>query len=114
MLTPDYDPAVGKARSYRYNWLRYFFDDGVLTDEQLRVTYRDRAMGTMQQHPLDPDSLQDFALAALGNYYWDGKHRRFFHQRYAMNVELVGGTGALLASRDERADPRNGDAARPA
>ncbi len=89
MLTPDYDPDRGRVRRFERDWPRYFFGDGQLRQEALEVRFRDRAMGVTHQHPLRRRDRSAFALAALGNYYPDGRYRRFTHQPEAMQTTRI-------------------------
>ncbi len=86
VLTPEYDPARGKIGRYAMDWPAYFFDHAPLARGPVEVRFRDRAMGSRQQHPLRRKDRSAFALAACGNYYPDGKHRRFTHQPDAMEI----------------------------
>lgn len=89
-LTPDFDPRAGKRGRYRHDWPRCFFGDGELAARPVEVWYRDRVMGLQRQHPLRRGDRSAFALAACGNYYPDGKARRFVHQPDAMQTRPRG------------------------
>ena len=86
MLKVDYDPKTGKKGSYHHNWVSYFAKEKSLQNGGHEVVFKDEAMGVQSHHVLKKNDLTEFALAACGNYYPEGRHRRFFHQFDKMEV----------------------------
>jgi hypothetical protein len=95
MVTPDYDPDVGKVREYQHDWHRYFFRDGVRECEPTEIHFADRGLGIeSREYPLKKGSLDHFTLAALSPAFPYSTYRRFFHQSNRMKVRRL----ALRAS----------------
>lgn len=81
MLRESYDPSAGKTVETRFNWPAYFFADAPLLDAPTETTFRDRAMGREGQYALVAGSPTEFALAATGNFYPDGRQQFYHHHR---------------------------------
>jgi hypothetical protein len=80
MLTPDYDPDVGKTCSYKIDWPRYYFGDAEFIPAPTAVRFTDVAMGMDYEDKLVAKSPSDFLQAACGTYWEGGTVRRYFHQ----------------------------------
>lgn len=80
MLRESYDPRAGKRVVTRFNWPAYFFADAPLFEAETETTFRDRAMGREGQYELVPGSPTEFALAATGNFYPDGRGYFYYHR----------------------------------
>lgn len=80
MLSPEYDPGMGKAVSYDYNWQDYFFRDHPLKQEPTQLLYQDTHMGASYQYGLEKNNPKKFVTAAIGFSYPYSKFRHFFHQ----------------------------------
>ena len=80
MLTPEYDPDVGRVVNCRYNWQDYFFKGDDLMPATSSLHFADTHMGASHQYPLIANDLQAFVTAAIGYSYPYSKFRHFFHQ----------------------------------
>ena len=89
MLSQDYDPAVGKTVTYRYDWPGYFNQGNPLQRKEVRLHYQDTHMGASYQYDLAPIDRKKFVTAAIGFSYPYSKFRHFFHQPAATKVQTV-------------------------
>ena len=89
MLTPDFDPKKGKTRDYKFSWFDYFLNESELRKESNQIHFADEAMGVRFQHPLKVADKPAFALASCGNYFPDGRSRRYIHQFDKMKVSIA-------------------------
>jgi putative methyltransferase len=80
MLSPGYDPEIGKEVNYAYSWREYFFDGAALEPFKVSYRYKDTHMGPGHQYPLVANDRQAFVTAAIGYSYPYSKFRHFFHQ----------------------------------
>ena len=85
MLSPDYDPNVGKEATYAFDFPGYIGGDPLLRRRQTRVRFCDRAMGANRQHPLEAGNPVRFVHAALG-----GVAGHFQHQLDVADISYPG------------------------
>jgi putative methyltransferase len=103
ILTPQLDLLGGKQATYRWNWPSYFFGDGVLRQEAIRVHFRDREnashflglpprpgeRGEAGTGPSVQGDLRAFARMACGHVHFEGKGSGYYHQRDQISVKRI-------------------------
>lgn len=84
LLSPEYDPSVGKICHFLYDWVNFFKNSGPAEPCHLTIAYSDKLMGMAYDKPLIKDDLMAFRWASQAPN--GARPRHYVHQEEFQEV----------------------------